>query len=404
MIIRATQNSILHIDADSFFASVEVAQNLQLRGRPVCIMTANASCILAATYDAKKLGVKTAMPVYQAKKLLPRNAVYIKARFALYAQYSERMFCIFRDFSPLVEEYSIDEAFIDLAGLKRLYRKSYADIARDIAKRVELELGITVSVGVASTRTLAKIASKRNKPCGLCEVPRKALPEFLKTVHTADVPGIGRNSVALLKKYHTSTAFEFVMLPEYLVQKLLAKPGIILWKELRGEAITKVTSEKATPKSLSRVRSFAPTRDLQFITQHLIYHLALCTYKLRRMQMGAKRVYVYIRDRNYNIIGVEWEESRGHASALQFISATLPLFEEKVRGYEARSVGAIFSHLTQSSNYQLSLFAEDNYISRQENLLIAGDKINVKYGAFTVRPASLCKVESSRQISIPTLN
>lgn len=403
MIIGFAHNTILHVDADSFFASVEVAQNPQLRGKPVCVLAANAACVLAATYEAKRLGVHTAMPLHEAKKLLPPDAVYISARFTLYAQYSSRMFRILRDFSPAVEEYSIDEAFVDLAGLRRLYKKPYAETARDIAKRIELELGIPVSIGVASTRTLAKIASKKNKPRGLCEVPRKGLEEFLKTIKASDVPGLGRNSIALLDKYRVTTAYDFAIMNEEVVRKLLAKPGWILWKELRGDAVTKVISETEAPKSISRIRSFAPTDDLAFMKQHLIYHLAICTYKLRRMHMGAKRLYVYIRDRNYNIIGAEWEDMRAHASALRFLSATLPLFEQAAKGKVARSVGVVFSSLTQSSNFQLSLFAEENQIIKQEHLLSAGDKINVKYGAFTVRPAGLLPVDDTRTLSIPLL-
>jgi len=403
MLIGFARNTILHVDADSFFAAVEVAQNPQLRGKAVCVLAANAPCILAATYEAKRLGVHTAMPLHEAKKLLPADAKYIPARFTLYAQYSARMFRILRDFSPAVEEYSIDEAFVDLAGLKRLYKKSYAEIAKDIARRVERELGLPVSIGVACTRTLAKIASKKDKPRGLCEVPRKGLEEFLKSIKASDVPGLGYNSIALLAKYGVQSGFDFASMHEEVVRKLLAKPGVTLWKELRGEAVTQVVSETEAPKSLSRIRSFPLTDDFGFLKQHLIYHLAICTYKLRRMHMGARRVYVYIRDRNYNIVGAEWEDVRGHASALRFLSATLPLFKAAAEGKTARSVGVVFSALTQGSNYQLSLFAEDNQITKQENLLIASDKINIKYGAFTVRPAELFKVEDQRSLSIPRL-
>ncbi len=404
MIINFAHNTILHVDADSFFAAVEVAQNPQLRGLPVCVLAANAPCILAATYEAKRLGVHTAMSLYEAKKILPQNAVYIHAHFSLYAQYSARMFRILRDFSPAVEEYSIDEAFVDLAGLRRLYKKPYAEIARDIAARVERELGIPVSIGVAPTRTLAKIASKKNKPRGLCEVPRKGVVEFLKTVQASDVPGLGPNSIALLRKYNVYTALDFVSLHEQKVRTLLAKPGVILWKELQGDAVTQVRSEPEDPKSLSRIRSFSSTSDFVFMKQHLIHHLAICTYKLRRLQMGARKVYVYIRDTNYNIVGAEWQESRAHASALRFLSSTLPLFENVAIGKTARSVGVVFSGLEKSSNYQLSLFSEDNQIAKQEHLLAASDKINLKYGAFTVRPAELFKVQDERTLSIPLLN
>ena len=197
MLLSDWPNAVAHVDADCFFAACELARSPKLRGRPVCVMSSQDACIVAKTYDAKAVGIRTGMPVWEAKKLLPR-AVYLPADFAYYGQVSDKLFAILSRFTPEVEVYSIDEAFLGLNGIRSLWRKSFAEIADTIRTAIKSEAGITASIGISVTKTLAKIASDIHKPDGTMLVPGREIQSFLAGVEIKDIPGIGGNRRALL--------------------------------------------------------------------------------------------------------------------------------------------------------------------------------------------------------------
>ncbi|MCM8814085.1 MAG: DNA polymerase IV, partial [Candidatus Omnitrophica bacterium] len=188
--------AICHIDCDAFFTSCEQARNPHLKAVPLATGQ-ERGIVSCPSYAAKKAGVKRAMRIGEAKRVCPQLVV-LPSDYELYSIYSERMFAIIRRFTPTVEEYSIDEAFCDLTGLRRLYRSSYAEIARLIKQTIARELGITVSVGLSLSKTLAKICSKQQKPDGFVAVAGNQLHEFLATVPLDRVCGFGPNTVALL--------------------------------------------------------------------------------------------------------------------------------------------------------------------------------------------------------------
>src|SRR5574340_840050 len=156
--IRSWPRAILHLDADAFFASCEQAIHPELRGKPV-ITGKERGIVAAASYEAKARGIKRGMRLFEVKKVCP-DAVMLPSDYETYSLFSLRMFEILRRFSPDVEEYSIDEAFVDLTGLRRSYHGPYEDIARNMQQTIEQELGISVSVGVSLSKVLAKIGSK----------------------------------------------------------------------------------------------------------------------------------------------------------------------------------------------------------------------------------------------------
>src|ERR1700690_2922977 len=163
--LHSWPRAILHLDADAFFASCEQAIHPELRGRPV-ITGKERGIVAAASYEAKARGVQRGVRLSDVKKICP-DAVILPSDYETYSLFSVRMFEILRRFSPDVEEYSIDEAFVDLTGLRRSYHGSFGMIAKKMQVTVETELGITVSVGVSLSKVLAKIGSKHNKPHGL---------------------------------------------------------------------------------------------------------------------------------------------------------------------------------------------------------------------------------------------
>lgn len=192
---RPERAAILHADLDSFYASVEQRDNPRLRGRPVIV---GGGVVLAASYEAKAFGVRTPMNARQALRLCP-HAIVVPPRMAAYSQASKAVFEIFRNTTPEVEGLSIDEAFLDVSGLWRI-AGSPMDIARDLRARVRAEVGLPISVGVARTKFLAKVASAVSKPDGLLEVPPEGELEFLHPLPVERLWGVGEVTARALRE------------------------------------------------------------------------------------------------------------------------------------------------------------------------------------------------------------
>ena len=389
-IMTTYRNKILHVDADSFFASCERAVNPKFWDKPVCVLAKEHGIILAATRDAKKFGIKTGMPSWEAEKLLPKNqAYYVSSNFSLYAKYSERLFAILREFSPDVEEYSIDEGFVDVGGLRRMYHTSFVGIARMIQEKVMRELGLPVSIGVGPTKTLAKMASDTAKPFGIYEVPRRAIDQYLDSCALSEVPGFGDNTVALLEKAGVKKITDFLSFSEERVRSLMMKPGVYLWHELSGTPAMPLVLENVLPKSISRSRTFRETTNPEHIRMEVVNHLFLCTSKLRRKGLRAKRLFLYAKDSSFRTVSIEAKDVICHASSSRFSSLLLEPFLEKIAGMRIRAIGAVFSECQKDTSTQLSFFVEDAVTQIQETLFHAVDKVNDKFGRYTVRPGVL---------------
>ena len=204
LMLSSYPRAIVHLDGDAFFTSVEQAMVPALKGRPV-VTGKERGIIACASYEAKALGIARGMPLFDAKRICP-ELVILPSDYETYGIYSRRMFNIMRRFTPVVEEYSIDEAFADLTGLRRLYHTSYEDIARKMQGEIQRELGMTVSVGLAPTKSLAKLCSKFRKPEGFMPLEGPAIHRFLPQIALGKVWGFGPNTVNLLEKQGLRTA------------------------------------------------------------------------------------------------------------------------------------------------------------------------------------------------------
>jgi Nucleotidyltransferase/DNA polymerase involved in DNA repair len=195
------------------------------------------------------------------------------------------MFNIIKNFSPQVEEYSIDEAFVDLSGLRRVFSCSYEEIAKKMQIAVEKELSITVSIGVSITKTLAKIASKLKKPKGLAVIEGRDIQNILCNIKIEDVWGIGNNTAYLLKKFGINSALDFALKDENFIGRYLSKPYKETWLELRGNAVLGINaSAKSTYKTISKAKSFyPPSSDEMFLFSELTKNLENACAKARRL-------------------------------------------------------------------------------------------------------------------------
>ena len=225
--ISSWPQAILHVDADAFFASCEQSLHPELKGRPV-ITGKERGIVAAASYEAKDRGVKRGMRLFEVNKVCP-DAVILPSDYESYGLFSMRMFEILRRFSPDVEEYSIDEAFVDLTGLRRSFHGSYGTIAERIQQTIQAELDLSVSVGVSLSKVLAKIGSKHNKPHGLTIIPGREIHTYLEKLPVESIWGIGKNTAAYLGKFGIRTALDFARKDEGFVKMHLSKPYQEIW-------------------------------------------------------------------------------------------------------------------------------------------------------------------------------
>ncbi len=383
-------NAVAHVDADAFYAACEVARRPDLAGRPVCVLSNQNAFVVAKSYKAKGLGVTTGMAVNEAARLAP-DAVFLPPDFRYYGQMSERMFTVLRRYSPEVEVYSIDEGFMDMNGLRTLWRKGFHAIADDIRTSVKREVGITVSVGVANTKTLAKIASDRGKPDGSTVVPGTSIPAFLADLPVRDIPGIGASREALLRKFGIQSALQFAEAGEGLVRRLLGRHGLLLRHELCGIPVLSVEVEPPLPKSVARTASMGKiTSKMETLRAHLSRHTLRLVSELVAKGLLAERLRVFLTLDSFATVGVEIHlpcPTHSFRRISQGVESGLHLLYRGDRRY--RGCGIIATHIRRKEGTTPDLFGLMREDARQERLMLAVNEANRTYGRETIAPAAM---------------
>ena len=377
--------AILHIDADAFFTSVEQALEPSLRGRPV-VTGKERGIIACASYEAKALGIKRGVMLSDARKLCP-GLVVLPSDYETYSLYSRRMFDIFRTFTPTVEEYSVDEAFADITGLRRLYRCSYEEIALRMQQQVEAELGLTVSVGLSLSKGLAKLCSKFRKPNGFTAVPGRYIHILLARTALDKVWGFGPNSVHLLHKLGLRTAYDYVCRSERWAGRLLHKPGRELWNELRGQSVWKVCPEEKTSyATILKSKTFTPpTSDRELVFAKLMRNVESAFAKARRYRLRARSLAVILRHQDFHHDGLEARLNRPTASTLEATPVIRALFDRVHKpGGLYRSTMIILGKLESDTEDQLDLFEDRLKIDNIRRATEAIDSINKRFGKHAV--------------------
>ncbi|MCX7793471.1 MAG: DNA polymerase IV [Thermodesulfovibrionales bacterium] len=377
--------AILHVDADAFFASCEQALNPALRGKPV-VTGLERGIVAAASYEAKARGIKRGMRIGEVKRICP-DAIILPSDYETYSLMSVRLFEILRRFSPVVEEYSIDEAFADLTGLRRIYHSSYEEIGRKIQETVHRDLGITVSIGISLTKVLAKIASKHKKPAGLTAIPGREIHLYLKNLPVSEVWGIGPNTSAYLEKLGIKTALEFARKDEAFIKKHLSKPFHEIWHELNGRSIYPVVSEKKESyKSISKARTFTPpSDDKEFVYAQLSRNLENACIKARRYNLAAKRIILFLRTQEFRDEAIELRLQRASAYPAEILPLLREGFERLYKPHVLyRQTGVILSELQEQMPLQPALFEEPLMIEKMERLYSIVDQLSKRFGKHVI--------------------
>jgi DNA polymerase-4 len=293
--------SILHVDMDAFFASVELARRPHLRGKPVVVGGSERSVVLAATYEARAFGVHSAMPMSAARRLCPQ-AVVVPPDHGTYQEVSRGVMGILRDVTSLVEQVSVDEAFLDVSGARRRLG-SPTRIASLIRERVQREHGITCSVGIAATKFVAKLASGHAKPDGVLLVPRAATVPFLHVLPVGALWGVGERTASALERWGIRTVAELAESDVGTVQRAVGRvAGAHLYDLAWGRDPRPVLPGREE-KSVGAEETFAvDVRDMRVVESKALELADRCAGRLRAQQLVARTVAVKIRTSDFRTL------------------------------------------------------------------------------------------------------
>ena len=371
------------VDCDSFFVSCEQKVNPELKGKPVCVLSNKDGCVISRSKEAKKMGVRMGQPYFLAKNEFP-DAIYVSCHHDLYGEISAEVMSLLREFSPKVQVYSVDEAFIELTGLKRLYQKNYLELAQYIREQIKEKLDIPVSIGVSSTKTLAKLASDKAKKTdtGVYLISNKKIMPELQNTKIEEIWGIGRNLTVLFKKAGILSAADLVAKEDIWLDKKVGIHAIEMKHELLGEIVSPVVNEEKLPKSIQKTSAFGIfTSDLDFIKNQLNYHIHSACRKLRKIDCKAQTIGVMLRTKDFRVIYDKKSLSVPTSFELEISDIAFSLLE-KIYSPSViyRSTGIILDNLRCNSEEQLFLFADDALNSKKDKLSKCFDKLEAKFG------------------------
>jgi len=379
--------TILHVDMDAFYASVEERDDPKLKGKAVVVGMGKRGVVSAANYEARKFGIRAAMPIYKAKALAP-HAVFIAPNMARYTEVSEQVMAIFMDVTPHVEPISLDEAFLDVTGARRLLG-SGQEIADQIRKRVEKELGITCSVGIAHNKFIAKIASGHCKPNGVLEVDPEKMLDFLHPLAANEIWGVGPKTNELLEKMGLFTIADIANTPRStLIRALGQANGSSLYELAWGRDYRDVITEHIE-KSISASQTFDV--DLYNEEEILKEFLRLTERSADRMRskgLATNTISIKVRFADFKTI------SRSKTLDLP-TTGTQEIFEVVKALYLAlnldrvliRLVGVSLDSLVENDDVKQMVLGERTSSWQQADRAI--DRVKAKYGRASLRPARL---------------
>ena len=373
-------------DCNNFFASCERVFRPELNGRPVIVLSNNDGCAVARSNEAKALGIKMGDPFFKIRPIIESNNVAVfSSNFALYGDMSARVQEVLRSFAPAIEVYSIDEAFLDLTGMDA----DFDALAKRISRQCKRLTAIPVSVGIAPTKTLAKIASKLCKQYpklqGGCYMHRpQDIEKVLRTFPVDDVWGIGRRSAKKLADMGVRTAWEYTQLPETTVRKIFLMPGFRTWKELRGIPCVEFEDMIEPKQSICVSRSFAhEITAVQEFTEQVATFAARATEKLRAQNTLATEMAVFAMTNRFKegftSGGLYTVFPDGADDYRSIVTSAVRLARSLFRpGFAYKKAGVVFTKIIPISTG--SLFADTATAERDAALSRAVDSIHKSFG------------------------
>jgi DNA polymerase-4 len=378
----APERDIFHVDVDAFFASVEQLLDPALRGKAVIVGgdPGERSVVSSASYEARKWGVRSAMPVSQALRLCP-EAVRVRGDYRRYVEYSGRIRRVLDRFAPLVEVASLDDFYMDFTGCRRAHGPPMTAAER-LRGAVLAEVGLHVSVGIAGGRTVAKIASDLAKPRGVMEVWRGREEAFLRGLPVERLPGVGPSTAESLRRYNITAIGDIARLPRDMMERSFGAGGLALWESARGIDDSPVQPACGAPKSISRETTFARDTSDRAELRAALYSLTEhAARQLREEGLRARRVTVKARYADFTSATACRSLPEPAEEDALFFEAAVERLEYLMgrRRLQIRLVGVALGGLVPGGGRQAGLFEEAG--GRRRTRFYQGlDKLRDKFG------------------------
>ncbi len=375
------QKVIALVDGNNFFVSCEVLRNPCLKGKPVCVLSNNDGCVIARSNEAKNLGITMGMPHFMAKKSF-QGVIYLSSDFSLYHELSIRMMQLLKNYSDKVDVYSIDEAFLDLTGLDKVFNLSYLELAQKIKNDIETSIGLSVSAGISYSKILAKLAVHKAKSRkGYYVIEKHLIENEIENIPVEEVWGIGRNIARSLRKYGIFYAHEILLKDDEFYKCFYGKRGLEIKYELSGKSVIPLTGMEEKPKSIQRTRAFPVfSKDKKYIMTELEMHLHNVCKKLREHNLKTSLISVMLRTKDFRVFYREEKLDFKTNSELILTNKIKNLFNSMFNeDIIYRSSGVYAGSLSDIERVQMSLFKKIKQ-EKSETISFVMDKIEDKYG------------------------
>jgi DNA polymerase-4 len=381
---------ILHVDMDAFFASVEQRDNPELKGKPVVVGgNSKRSVVAAASYEARKYGIRSAMPIFMAKQECP-DLYIVPVDKKKYRHESKKIMDILMFYSPLVEQTSVDEAYIDIKGCKRLFG-DHAKIITDIKDRILTERSLTCSIGAAPIRFLAKIASDINKPDGIFIIEQTMVKDFVNNIDIEKIPGVGKKAFEQMKILNIRKLGDIRQFNPSILLKKFGKFGTRLI-EYANCIDTTPLGQDVKRKSISSESTLPEdTNEIKIIKKHLLSHSKAVGQDLRKKNMLTNNVAIKFKFSDFSQVTRQKIVSVPISSTQSIYNETLTLLKKILIKKKIRLVGVNVACLNKKSgHFQMDLLNEINeQTEKWEKVDKAIDSISKKFGNSIIENATL---------------
>ena len=382
---------ILHVDMDAFYASVAELDHPEYKGKALVVGAGTRGVVLSANYEARKFGIRAAMPVGRAKRMAP-HAIFIAPEHHRYSEISERVMAIFHSYTPLVEPISLDEAFLDVTGSQKLFGTG-REIAAKIREQVEKEEGITCSVGLAQSKFIAKLASQHCKPNGMLEIKSDRILEFLHPLPVRAIWGVGPKTAESLERLGLHTVSDIAHTPRAtLIRALGESTGASLYELAWGRDYRDVIPDEPE-KSIGNEETFSEDLDNpEEILREFLRMTEKATARLRERSLFAKTISIKIKFADFSSL----TRSKTVPIAIDNTHDTYEVVKAlylalRNEGARIRLVGVSFSQLQEGAPVQLELGARERGWREADTAI---DRAQARFGRGSVRPGRLIRPES----------
>jgi DNA polymerase V len=378
------------VDCNNFYASCERVFNPILNNQPVAILSNNDGCVIARSNEAKALGIPMGAPAFKYQKIFEQHRINVfSSNYALYGDMSARVMNLLSEFTPDIEIYSIDEAFLQFIGYETYF--NFQKLGEQMKKRVENGTGIPISIGVAPTKALAKVANRiakkfpqQTKGIYILRSEEQRI-KALKWLSIEDVWGIGRQHAILLQKHNINTAYHFTQLHDDWVRKHMSVVGLRLKKELEGKPSLGL-EEVANKKAIATTRSFdTQYEDYEYIKERISSFAISCGEKMRKQNSCCQVISVFLRTNQFQPNAPQYGKSivvktpYPTNSSIDLVKSAIQGFNRIYKkGFQYKKAGVIVMGLTPENNRQLALFNQEN--PKHRKLMLQIDQLNKSLG------------------------